>query len=115
MVNEETLETFDSKKKSFQENRRGLNECGNVKELLLFHGTDTVNVDSIAENNFDIDAFPTHKNGRGVYMANNPALQYGDTLLLCRVSISPPHLPNQKIQKASSTPILDVCRFFLER
>ena len=93
LVNEETLETFNSKKKFFKENTRGLNSKGTVKELLLFHGTDTANVDSIVENNFLIDAAPTHKRkamayGRGIYMSEDPetALRYGDKLLLCRVS-----------------------------
>jgi len=92
LVNEKTLETFDSKKKFFEENKRGLNTEGKVKELLLFHGTDTANVDSILENNFAIDAVPTHKRkamayGRGIYMSEHPetALIYGNKLLLCRV------------------------------
>lgn len=97
LVNEKTLETFNSKKKFFEENKRGLNSKGNVKELLLFHGTDAANVDSIVEKNFIIDAVPTHKRkamayGRGIYMSEHPetALKYGDQLLLCRVSNLPP-------------------------
>ena len=65
---------------------------GKVKEVLLFHGTDSANLDSIMENNFNIDAVPSHKEkkmiyGRGVYMSEHPeiAFNYGDKLLLCRV------------------------------
>ena len=97
LVNEKTLETFNSKKKFFEENKRGLNSQGNVKELLLFHGTDAANIDSIVEKNFIIDAVSTHKRkamayGRGIYMSEHPetALKYGDQLLLCRVSNLPP-------------------------
>ena len=101
VVHQKTLETFNSKKKDFEEKRRGLNKDGKVKELLLFHGTDTSNVDSIVENNFSIDALPYQRKkkmafGRGVYMSEHPqiALSYGDTLLLCRVS-SYPHTPKK--------------------
>ena len=94
VVNQKTLKTFNAKKKFFHENKRGLNSEGKVKELLLFHGTDTGNVDSIMENNFAIDAVPNHKRkamvyGRGVYMSEHPeiAFSYGDKLLLCRVSV----------------------------
>ena len=94
VVNPKTLKTFSDKKKLFLDNKRGLNNEGKVKELLLFHGTDTGNVDSIMENNFVIDAVPNHKRkamvyGRGVYMSEHPevAFSYGDKLLLCRVSI----------------------------
>ena len=82
LVNETTLETFNSKKQFFQEAKRGLDSEGNVKELLLFHGTHPANVDSIAENNFAIAEC-----GRGVYMSEDPqhALSYGDTLILSRV------------------------------
>ena len=96
VVNEKTLETFNSKKRFFQKSKRGLNRTGKVKELLLFHGTDTANVDSIVENNFAIEAVPTHRKkamvyGRGIYMSEHPetALKYGDKLLLCRVSKYP--------------------------
>ena len=92
VVNPKTLKTFNAKKRFFLEKRRGLRVDGKVKELLLFHGTDSANLDSIMENNFNIDAVPSHKEkkmiyGRGVYMSEHPeiAFNYGDKLLLCRV------------------------------
>ena len=92
VVNPKTLKTFNAKKQFFQENKRGLRIDGKVKELLLFHGTDSGNLDSIMENNFDIDTVPSHKKkkmiyGRGVYMSEHPeiAFNYGHKLLLCRV------------------------------
>ena len=99
VVRQKTLDTFNSKKRFFEENKRGLNGDGKVEELLLFHGTDASKIDSIVENNFDIDALPKQRKkkmayGRGVYMSKYPqiALDYGDTLLLCRVR-SFPHTP----------------------
>ena len=96
VVHQKTLKTFNLKKKLFEDKRRGLNRDGKVKELLLFHGTDASNIDSIFENNFAIDAVPNPRMvyGRGVYMSEHPqiALCYGDTLLLSRVS-SLPHPP----------------------
>ena len=116
VVHQKTLETFNSKKKDFEEKRRGLNKDGKVKELLLFHGTDTSNVDSIVENNFSIDALPYQRKkkmafGRGVYMSEHPqiALSYGDTLLLCRVS-SYPHTPLYILKKRKT---LSKLRLFL--
>ena len=92
VVNPKTLKTFNAKKQFFQENKRGLRIDGKVKELLLFHGTDSGNLDSIMENNFNIDTVPSHKKkkmiyGRGVYMSEHPeiAFNYGHKLLLCRV------------------------------
>ena len=92
VVNPKTLKTFNAKKQFFLENKRGLRVDGKVKELLLFHGTDSGNLDSIMENNFNIDTVPSHKKkkmiyGRGVYMSEHPeiAFNYGDKLLLCRV------------------------------
>ena len=99
VVRQKTLDTFNSKKRFFEENKRGLNGDGKVEELLLFHGTDASKIDSIVENNFDIDALPKQRKkrmayGRGVYMSKYPhiALGCGDTLLLCRVR-SFPHTP----------------------
>ena len=101
VVHQKTLDTFNSKKRFFEENRRGFNGDGKVEELLLFHGTDASKIDSIVENNFAIDAVPNQRKkkmafglpyyGRGVYMSKHPqiALGYGDTLLLCRVSFFP--------------------------
>ena len=92
VVNPKTLKTFNAKKRFFLEKKRGLRVDGKVKEVLLFHGTDSANLDSIMENNFNIDAVPSHKEkkmiyGRGVYMSEHPeiAFNYGDKLLLCRV------------------------------
>ena len=87
-----TLKTFNAKKQFFLENKRGLRVDGKVKELLLFHGTDSGNLDSIMENNFNINTVLSHKKkkmiyGRGVYMSEHPeiAFNYGHKLLLCRV------------------------------
>ena len=112
IVNEKTLETFNSKKRFFEETKKGLNREGKVKELLLFHGTDNANIDSIVEKNFFIDAVPTHKTksmayGRGIYMSEHPemALNYGKKLLLCRVSTLPhnqAHLCSHLIFSGSS-------------
>ena len=92
VVNPKTLKTFNAKKQFFLENKRWLRVDGKVKELLLFHGTDSGNLDSIMENNFNIDTVPSHKKkkmiyGRGVYMSEHPeiAFNYGHKLLLCRV------------------------------
>ena len=65
-----------------------------VREMLLFHGTDATNIDSILKDGFNLDFIPTHKMklqlyGRGIYMAENPelAFQYGNIILICKVSI----------------------------
>ena len=70
-------------------------ECGNEnigKEILLFHGTNVQNIDSIFNTNFDIESSPVDRRkamvyGRGVYMSQFPgvSLNYGNGLLLCRV------------------------------
>ena len=117
VVNPKTLKTFNAKKQFFLENKRGLRVDGKVKELLLFHGTDSGNLDSIMENNFNIDTVPSHKKkkmiyGRGVYMSEHPeiAFNYGHKLLLCRV---------RKFLKIASQGtkfnIKNVCRFYQER
>ena len=113
VVNPKTLKTFNAKKQFFLENKRGLRVDGRVKELLLFHGTDSGNLDSIMENNFNIDTVPSHKEkkmryGRGVYMSEHPeiAFNYGDKLLLCRVC---------KFLKVASKDGNNVCRFYQER
>ena len=118
VLNQKTLKTFNAKKKFFHDNKRGLNSEGKVKELLLFHGTDTGNIDSIMENNFAIDAVPNHKTkamvyGRGVYMSEHPeiAYSYGDKLLLCRVSTFPHTLIHVLEENINSY----FCRFFPER
>ena len=118
VLNQKTLKTFNAKKKFFHDNKRGLNSEGKVKELLLFHGTDTGNIDSIMENNFAIDAVPNHKTkamvyGRGVYMSEHPeiAYSYGDKLLLCRVSTLPHTLIHVLEENINSY----ICRFFPER
>merc|ERR1712013_231000 len=47
-----------------------------VREMLLFHGTDAANIDSILKDGFNLDFNPTHKKkmqryGRGIYMAEH--------------------------------------------
>ena len=62
------------------------------KEVLLFHGTNSCNIRSIFEDNFDLGAEPVGRDkrsvyGHGVYLSQFPevALNYGDTLVVCRV------------------------------
>ena len=117
VVNQKTLKTFNAKRKFFHDNKRGLNSEGKVKELLLFHGTDTGNIDSIMENNFAIDAVPNHKPkamvyGRGVYLSEHPeiAYGYGDKLLLCRVST----FPHTEIPILKENISSNFCRSFQE-
>ena len=95
IVNSINMKIFNAKALEFKEGGKGLTSDGkNAKEILLFHGTDSNNVESIFENNFYIDWVSNHKKklmiyGRGVYMSEHPevALGYGNTLLLCRVRV----------------------------
>ena len=63
-----------------------------AKEILLFHGTNVQNIDSILNANFNIESSPVDRckamvYGRGVYMSEFPgvSLMYGNGLLLCKV------------------------------
>ena len=52
-----------------------------TEEALLFHGTDSSNIDIIFRENFDIDCSPVGRNkkmayGRGVYMSEYPGVRY---------------------------------------
>ena len=91
--NPKTLEKYEVKKLEFKEAGK-VNAEKKVREMLLFHGTDAANIDSILKDGFNLDFIPTHKMklqlyGRGIYMAENPelAFQYGNIILICKVSI----------------------------
>ena len=52
-----------------------------TEEALLFHGTDSSNIDTIFRENFNIDCSPVGRNkamayGRGVYMSEYPGVRY---------------------------------------
>ena len=77
-----------------------LNPHGNVKELLIFHGTAYENIESIINSNFCIDSSPFQEGesqgrkksmlfGRGIYFSEIPgvSLMYGSGLLLCKVIV----------------------------
>jgi len=62
-----------------------------AEECFMFHGTNDNNIDSILQDNFNPNFFPTHKSklsayGEGVYFSEFPSvgLSFG-TLILCRV------------------------------
>lgn len=92
-VNTNSQKAFNRQRQLFKDQGK-VKDGGKVKELLLFHGTDCSNIDSIFNTNFNIDIAPfPYKNkamvyGRGVYMSEHPAISlcYGNKLLLCRVS-----------------------------
>ena len=96
--NQTNLQQYEEQKKSFLYQGK-TNRCGNVNEVLLFHGTTVSCLNSIATHNFDINASPqqltttnqTRKKsmifGKGVYLTEIPtlSLMYGNGLLLCKV------------------------------
>ena len=72
----------------YEETKRFLEERGtSTRELLLFHGTDWRNVDSILRNNFNLDMSKRQLFGNGLYFSEFPetSLSYGGGLILCRV------------------------------
>ena len=76
--------------------------------MLLFHGTDAANIDSIFREGFKVNFEPKHKTkmnlyGRGIYVAEHPELAFayskhennqGNTLLLCKVAFCTLNLLN---------------------
>ena len=91
IFNQKTLRNFNNQKRLFKKCGK-VNDERKVREILLFHGTDSDNIDGILKNNFDIDTVPIHKNkrmayGRGVYMSEHPEIsfKYGNILQLCKV------------------------------
>ena len=89
--NDKTLQNYNTKKLEFKEAGK-VNTEKKVREMLLFHGTDAANIDSILKGGFNLDFNPTHKKkrqllGRGIYMAEHPeiAFQYGNIILVCKV------------------------------
>ena len=87
------------KKLAFKEAGK-VNKEKKVQEMLLFHGTDAANINSIFREGFKVNFEPKHKTkmnlyGRGIYMAEHPELAFayskhennqGNTLLLCKVA-----------------------------
>ena len=89
--NPKTQETYNTKKQAFEEAGK-VNREKKVREMLLFHGTDAANIDSILIEGFNVDFNPKHKSklqlyGRGIYMAEHPeeAFYYGNIILVCKV------------------------------
>ena len=89
--NPKTLENYNAKKKTFKEAGK-VNEEKKVREMLLFHGTDAANIDSILKDGFNVNFNPKHKSkmqlyGKGIYMAEHPemAFNYGNIILICKV------------------------------
>ena len=69
---------------------RFVKEGKEPKEMLLFHGTAVVNVDSILKENFKLGNQDKEKRsvfGEGIYFSEMPAvsLMYGNGLILCKV------------------------------
>ena len=90
--NPKTLENYNAKKLAFKEANK-VNGVKRVREMLLFHGTDAANIDSILNEGFNVNFNPKHKAklqlyGRGVYMAEHPelAFHYGNIILVCKVT-----------------------------
>ena len=90
--NPKTLEKYNAKKQAFKEAGK-VNGEKKVREMLLFHGTNAANIDSILKEGFNINFDPTHKKklqlyGRGVYLAEHPemAFNYGNIILVCKVT-----------------------------
>ena len=102
--NDFTTQRFEECKSRFKGFKEG------EREVLLFHGTDSTNIESIFNNNFDLGMAPANRPkvwlvecprgwqiqslslqamafGRGIYMSEYPAvcLGYGNVLVLCRV------------------------------
>ena len=82
--NQILLEKFMRKKQEFE--RRNIPNS----ELLLFHGTNPDNINSILKYNFDLTYMGSSYGlvyGRGIYCSEFPdvSLRYGQGLLLCRV------------------------------
>ena len=89
--NPKTVENYNAKKEVGKVNREN-----KVREMLLFHGTDAANIDSILEEGFNINFNPKHKSklqlyGRGIYVAEHPemAFHYGNIILVSKVGNSP--------------------------
>ena len=76
-VHNEKLELEYANQKQVFKIKGKVNPLGNVKELLLFHGTAYENIESIIITNFHIDSSPFHEGtqgrkksmlfGRGIY------------------------------------------------
>ena len=73
-------EKFCQKKTELQ--KKGFNS-----EILLYHGTSSVNTDSICKTNFRMDMSVRFAHGRGIYLSKYPttSLQYGGDLIVCKV------------------------------
>ena len=97
--NPKTLEKYNARKQAFKEAGK-VNTEKKVHEMLLFHGTDAANIDSILKDGFNANFNPSHKSktqhyGRGIYVAEHPemAFHYGNIILLCKVGNTSHFLP----------------------
>ncbi|XP_048576294.1 uncharacterized protein LOC5506123 [Nematostella vectensis] len=81
VINNQLLQKFEAKQKEFKS--KGIPDG----EILAYHGTRSVNIDSILRNNLDIKFAQRQAYGRGNYFSEFPEISmgYGDGLLLCRV------------------------------
>ena len=82
--------------------------CGvSSKEILAYHGTSSVNIDSILRDNLDPTRAPAHgrAHGDGCYFSELPttSIGYGDGLILFRV------LPGKEHDESGSQPIPPDC------
>ena len=97
--NPKTLEKYNARKQAFKEAGK-VNTEKKVHEMLLFHGTDAANIDSILKDGFNANFNPSHKSktqhyGRGIYVAEHPemAFHYGNIILVCKVGNTSHFLP----------------------
>ncbi|XP_046848921.1 NFX1-type zinc finger-containing protein 1-like [Xenia sp. Carnegie-2017] len=92
VVNKDLENKFEAKKKKFRD--EGIPD----NEILVYHGTDKKNIDSILKNNLQVSLAERQKYGRGNYFSEFPevSIGYGDGLLLCRI------LPGKEFVDSSS-------------
>ena len=105
IVNEKTERTFQQCKSTFSE--LGVSN----QEILLFHGTDEINVDNIFLKNFDIDHVPINRqrkkmmaHGRGIYMSDSPSMckKYGNRIILSRVLLGTISVHSKTVPKVNN-------------
>ncbi len=102
IYNERLAQVFEHKKLELIQNYGA--ETG--VEMLLFHGTNAKNVDSIIRNNFNLNLCRRFAYGKGLYFSELPSTSftYGDALILCRVLTG-------RVQKPCHGPKFDPTRF----
>ena len=89
-----SLQNFEATKKSFKS--KGIPDG----EILAYHGTDPVNIDSILKNNLKLEFAKRQLHGKGNYFSEYPGVSigYGRGLLLCRI------LPGKEYQGGGDIP-----------